>query len=586
MKRSSVYLFILFSLFVIKIVSAETIEISTYYPAPYGVYVELRSYRMAIGETFYNPVNYEWGTDISDDADLVVEANVGIGSLEPAAALDINITAASPLIAAGEGAEAEGRSSVAIGPNSLANGNYSFAFGNNAHVNNNNSFVMGGGSAIVMSEYSYALGWDTSASGEASYAIGSQAIARGAGSFAVGTLSVADAQDAFAIGVESMVGGRFSYGLGRQVTISSDYSYALGYQAQVDGPRSYALGPLTTVSSPDSFMINTTGAATPALNQSNTVSVYTDHMGLNTVSPEAVLTIAGDVAYPYLFFAADNNRNIGYMSDFHLGRYAAGTFTETMVIDTQGDVGIGEQNPSYKLTVSAPGGNQFALFHGAVYLTITRNGASGWNYATDVSHIFSVDGVNELLVGNGRVRVYNLLQVDDEAEITNDLDVGGNITVGGELSVADRISSSRLAVSGVSSVGSLSVSSSLTAGSLSVSGAKSFVIDHPLKKGMSLVHACIEGPEAAVYYRGDAKLSGGSAVIELPDYFESLTGELGRTVLLTAKGREPYMLSYTDISNGRFTVYGSIPEGEFSWEVKAVRNDIAPLETETIKKSE
>ena len=35
---------------------------------------------------------------------------------------------------------------------------------------------------------------------------------------------------------------------------------------------------------------------------------------------------------------------------------------------------------------------------------------------------------------------------------------------------------------------------------------KSFVIDHPLDSSKYLVHGCIEGAEAAVYYRGQAKL--------------------------------------------------------------------------------
>jgi len=56
-----------------------------------------------------------------------------------------------------------------------------------------------------------------------------------------------------------------------------------------------------------------------------------------------------------------------------------------------------------------------------------------------------------------------------------------------------------------------------------------------------------------------------------------LTRKEHRTVQLTAKGREPYGLSYTDIADGMFHVYGTKPDGEFSWEVKAVRADIEPI---------
>jgi len=110
--------------------------------------------------------------------------------------------------------------------------------------------------------------------------------------------------------------------------------------------------------------------------------------------------------------------------------------------------------------------------------------------------------------------------------------------------------------------------------------SKNFVIDHPLKKNMKLVHACVEGPENAVFYRGDAQLAAGKVVVNLPDYFKTLTRKEGRTVLLTAKGTEPFLLSYTDIIDNLFTVYGTKADGKFSWEVKAIRSDIAPLKVE------
>jgi len=120
-------------------------------------------------------------------------------------------------------------------------------------------------------------------------------------------------------------------------------------------------------------------------------------------------------------------------------------------------------------------------------------------------------------------------------------------------------------------------------GALSSDNPKPFVIDHPTKPGLELIHACIEGPEAGLYYRGDTELVNGQALIRLPEYFETLTRPEDRTVLLTAKGREPFLLSCTDIVDGKFTVYGTRPDGEFSWEVKAVRADIEPLVIERPK---
>ncbi|HYH68802.1 MAG TPA: hypothetical protein VD866_29180, partial [Urbifossiella sp.] len=109
---------------------------------------------------------------------------------------------------------------------------------------------------------------------------------------------------------------------------------------------------------------------------------------------------------------------------------------------------------------------------------------------------------------------------------------------------------------------------------------KLFRVPHPARPGHDLVHACLEGPESAVYYRGRARLRGGRAEVRLPEYFEALTRPDGRTVTLTAVGCEPYLLSYEDVVGGGFRVYGTKPDGEFSWEVKAVRADVAALAVE------
>jgi hypothetical protein len=62
---------------------------------------------------------------------------------------------------------------------------------------------------------------------------------------------------------------------------------------------------------------------------------------------------------------------------------------------------------------------------------------------------------------------------------------------------------------------------------------KSFDIVHPNKPGYRLRHACIEGPEAAVYVRG--KLVN-SNIIELPDYWNGLIDPETITVNLTQIG--------------------------------------------------
>jgi hypothetical protein len=71
----------------------ESITITTYYPAPFGVYEELRSNRMAIGDN-YSQDTYCWSpaacaNQIDANADLVVEGRVGIATPNPGNMLDV-----------------------------------------------------------------------------------------------------------------------------------------------------------------------------------------------------------------------------------------------------------------------------------------------------------------------------------------------------------------------------------------------------------------------------------------------------------------------------------------------------------------
>jgi hypothetical protein len=123
-------------------------------------------------------------------------------------------------------------------------------------------------------------------------------------------------------------------------------------------------------------------------------------------------------------------------------------------------------------------------------------------------------------------------------------------------------------------------------GDIVATGAKKFVIPHPTEPGKYLVHAAVEGPEAAVYYRGEAQLKKGRAEVKLPPYFESLTARQGRTVILTnVDGFDRLAVQRVkgaQVADGRFVVVSENPASTqaFSWEVKAVRADVPALRTE------
>ena len=64
-------------------------------------------------------------------------------------------------------------------------------------------------------------------------------------------------------------------------------------------------------------------------------------------------------------------------------------------------------------------------------------------------------------------------------------------------------------------------------------GCKVFDLPHPNIKGYRLRHACVEGPEAAVYVRGKVSLDG---IIELPDYWQNFVDKETISVHLTPTG--------------------------------------------------
>jgi len=93
--------FSLICLFFSPAFAQESLTITTYYPSPYGNYHELRSQRMAVGDSYIDNNQYCWeGTCtnlIDDDAnpatpskvDLIVEGNVGIGTSAPTENLEV-----------------------------------------------------------------------------------------------------------------------------------------------------------------------------------------------------------------------------------------------------------------------------------------------------------------------------------------------------------------------------------------------------------------------------------------------------------------------------------------------------------------
>ena len=106
---------------------------------------------------------------------------------------------------------------------------------------------------------------------------------------------------------------------------------------------------------------------------------------------------------------------------------------------------------------------------------------------------------------------YSLAVVGDAA-IFNDLTVNGQIEVGTNLIAQGEVIARVLGKPHILSV------------------KKDFDIKHPTKEGWRLTHACLEGPEAGVYYRG--KTINNDKII-LPEYWKGLVDEDTITVNIT-----------------------------------------------------
>ena len=195
------------------------------------------------------------------------------------------------------------------------------------------------------------------------------------------------------------------------------------------------------------------------------------------------------------------------------------------IIKTQTDkLVVGSNDVSYTAPDTSPTGT--AVLNGPVYvgktgaspnyeavLNITSNSAQqlpgDQQPACSASLAMKSDG-NVVITGDSKTS--KALKVNGDTKTIGDAHVTGNVSTGGDLSVG----------------GHASWSSSI------VATTKLFDIEHPSKDNYRLRHACLEGSEHAVYYRGRLKESN---VINLPDYWKDLVHEDSITVQLQPIGK-------------------------------------------------
>jgi hypothetical protein len=109
-------------------------------------------------------------------------------------------------------------------------------------------------------------------------------------------------------------------------------------------------------------------------------------------------------------------------------------------------------------------------------------------------------------------------------------------------------------------------------GVLSKAGG-SFKIDHPLDpENKYLSHSFVESPDMMNIYNGNVTTDdNGVAVVELPDYFDSLNRDF--RYQLTVVGQFAQAIVADEVKDNRFKIQTSAPGVKVSWQVTGVRRD-------------
>ena len=157
---------------------------------------------------------------------------------------------------------------------------------------------------------------------------------------------------------------------------------------------------------------------------------------------------------------------------------------------------------------------------------------------------------------------------DGNMETANALSIKGDILQAGDIEQTGNINQK----------GTFTTTGKVKCGSLSSGLPKSFDIEHPTKgKGWRLRYACIEGPEAGVYYRGRLK---NEKVIRLPYYWKDLVCVDSITVQLQPIGaHQDIIVKRWDDEYIYLQAQGGLPINCF-YHVYGERNDIDKLEVE------
>jgi hypothetical protein len=367
-----------------------------------------------------------------------VTGNFGIGTTNPGAKLDVELPY-------GPYGSVGGAATIGHYHNS-ATGDYAIAMGLWTEANQIASTAMGR-DTTASGLASTAMGSDTEAIGPRSTAMGADTKAIGHDSTAMGSQTIADGPQSTAMGYGTTAGGQFSTAMGIGTTASGTASTAMGRDITAEGDYSFGIG-LANDLTP------------PVITQDNTMAIMGGNVGIGTVTPNNRLSVIGNANFmgamaigtwnplsrltvyeyresttqthltqsiyraginietdytadaytPGIFWSTQNNnptkpkagiylKETGSGTNMYFGTsnwYSAGITNDAMVIDPDGNVGIGTVNPSYKVDVRNDAGGPQIVARGAGGIgtdhAIGFIYSSGTDWVGKVGHLGSLTG--------------------------------------------------------------------------------------------------------------------------------------------------------------------------------------------------
>ncbi len=198
-------------------------------------------------------------------------------------------------------------------------------------------------------DFSIALGTVTQASGLASTALGNKTIASGNSSTALGFKTVASGGDATAMGAQTIASGGYSTAMGWMTTAKAMSGVSLGvFNDDSDTPNPNSSGSLDRI-----FQIGNGGDAGPNPGgRSNAMTVLRNgNVGIGITTPAQRLhTGSGTVRFEGTASPGGTALSLGGNGDVQVD--APGIVAGRFVIKDNGNIGIGNSNPSQKLQVN------------------------------------------------------------------------------------------------------------------------------------------------------------------------------------------------------------------------------------------